>query len=55
MQCKVLEFNTFVGYGGKNDYLSKMETELNRWLAEGWKIVSTTTRSDHGVLVFLTK
>ena len=50
MQCKVLKFSN-------NEEPLKMETEINRWLAQGWKIESTTFVKafyDH-ILIFLTK
>ena len=50
MQCKVLKF------GCGTDPM-RIETEINRWLAQGWKIVSTTSADIHGrdIFVFLTK
>ena len=50
MQCKVLKF-------WYNNEPLEMETEINRWLAQGWKIVSTTSADIHGkyIFVFLTK
>ena len=50
MQCKVLSF----------DFMYKilssvnMENEINRWLAQGWRIASTTGGAAK-LYVFLTK
>ena len=50
MQCKVLSF----------DFMYKilssvnMENEINRWLAQGWRIASTSA-SNTDIYVFLTK
>ena len=46
MQCKVLTFS----YCSERD----METEINRWLAQGWRIASTTGGAAK-LYVFLTK
>ena len=50
MQCKVLKFF-------RDDEPLKMETEINRWLAQGWKIESTTyvEALPSRILIFLTK
>ena len=50
MQCKVLKF-------AHTEEPLKMETEINRWLAQGWKIESTTyVEAYHRhILIFLTK
>ncbi|MBR2074733.1 MAG: hypothetical protein IJ977_05605 [Fibrobacter sp.] len=46
MQCKVLRFYPATA--------AQIETEINRWLAQGWNIASTTCRNSE-IFVFLTK